>query len=102
MAVFCAPAIGRSNTSQGQHSSSPPYLDAIPEVFDLHRLCRLKLYSPERRTLLCSLMLLVAFLLWFGRRLREFAQDAEFRDKLAVREANIFPARGGRRRTQPR
>ena len=45
--------------------------------------------TPEQRTLLCSLTLLVAFLLWFARRLRAFAQKAEFRDKLVVREANI-------------
>ena len=43
----------------------------------------------EQRTLLCFLTLAVAFLLWFGHRLRAFAQEAEFHDKVVVREANI-------------
>jgi hypothetical protein len=54
-------------------------------------LCLLVFDTETRtqRTLLCLLMLLAAFLLWFGHRLRAVAQQAEFRDKVVVREANI-------------
>jgi hypothetical protein len=54
-------------------------------------LCLLLFDTETRaqRTLLSFLTLAVVFLLWFGRRLRAFAQEAEFREKVVVREGNI-------------
>lgn len=43
----------------------------------------------EQRAILCILTVTAAFVLWFGRRLRAFAQEADFRNSAVVREANI-------------
>ena len=45
--------------------------------------------TREQRAILCILTLTAAFVLWFGRRLRAFAQEADFRNRAVVREANI-------------
>jgi hypothetical protein len=71
------------------HVEPSSWLDYIPLGALFFCLLVFDTETLAQRTLVCILTLAAAFLLWFGRRLRAFAQEAEFRDKVVVREANI-------------
>ena len=74
------------NLSDVEPSSWPNYIP-LGVLF----LCLLVFDTEtrEQRAILCILTLTAAFVLWFGRRLRAFAQEADFRNRAVVREANI-------------
>jgi hypothetical protein len=74
------------NLSDVEPSSWPNYI-SLGVLF----LCLLVFDTEtrEQRAILCILTLTAAFVLWFGRRLRAFAQEADFRNSAVVREANI-------------
>ena len=71
------------------HGESSSWQDYIPLGVLFLGLLVLDTETREQRTLLGILTLAAAFLFWFGRRLGACPQEAEFRDKVVVREANI-------------